>query len=222
MIWRILLSLSLLISGSVVWAQAENKSKLPKANTRPVVPVAEDDDDEPEYRVTLEEKESRFFITIYSEVSQFTNQGKDLVGAAFEAAATYALLADIALTMSLTQALNMENGFSITYTGLRATTGYALQGKYLQRESIVTVDNQAAFVSSLGQGPLMAVEFGLNQLMFNGSSRIVPATGLSVGMRYDRMYGKYNLSLNATYGSLVIAEAAASMLTIGLGILMRF
>jgi hypothetical protein len=213
--------LILLFLGADAYAQA-NKSTLPKTKA-PATSVDDDlDDDEANYRVTLDEKESRFFITIYSQFSQFTNQGKDLVGAAFEAQATYALMPTIALGMSLAQALNMEGGLSITYTGLRASTGYALSGKYIQRESVVSVDKQTTYVSSMGQGPLFALEAGLNQLMFNGGTRIVPATGLSLGVRYDRMWGKYNLSLNAVYGSLVISEAAASMLSVGVGILMRF
>ena len=219
MIARLAFLLILFSLGSA-WAQTPTRAA--QKVKPPETKIDAEDDDEAEYRVTLEEKESRFFITIYAEFSNFINQSGNLVGAAFEAMANYALLDDVALGLSLTQALNMEGGLSITYTGLRATTGYALMGRYVQREALLSVDGQTTFVSTSGQGALFAIDAGLNQLMFNGTTRIVPATGLSIGMRYDRNWSRWTISLTAAYGSLVMADTTATMITAGVGVIMRF
>ncbi len=175
-----------------------------------------------EYQLQLNEKESRFLLTVYLQMSQFSFVGESLLGSALEVSALYALNQQFAAGISLSQALDPSAGLAILYTGIRAAGSYAILGTFIQRESMLSVDGNTAFVSTLGQGSIMAFEFGLEQLIFNGTSRIIPATGFSAGLRYDLSLWGMTWSLTGRYGQLVISEKLASMMTFGGGMQMRF
>lgn len=175
-----------------------------------------------EYRLELNDNESRFLLTVYGQMSQFNYVGESLLGSAIEVSALYALNQDFAAGISIAQALDPSEGLAILYTGIRASGSYAIFGTFIQREAMLNVDGKTAFISTLGKGSLMAFDFGLEQLIFNGTSRIIPATGFSAGLRYDASFWGATWSLSGRYGQLIISEKMASMMTFGGGILMRF
>lgn len=179
------------------------------------------DDEEPTYRIELDDRESRFLLGVYGQISQFAFDGRGLLGSAIEAVASYALTHKIAGNFSVAQALDPST-LSILYTGFRVSGAYAFMGNFVERESTLNVGGQTSFISKLGQGPLFAADLGMEQLLFNATGRIVPATGLSAGVRYDRSLWKINMSFAARYGQLVIAEKSSTMMSGGIGFLLRF
>lgn len=183
--------------------------------------VSEEDESEITYRVELDERESRFLLGVYGQVSQFSFEGRGLLGSAVEVSASYALTHKVAANFSVAQALD-PSSLSILYTGFRVSGGYAFFGNFIQRESVLQVGGQTSFISKLGRGPLFAADIGMEQLLFNGTGRIVPATGVSAGVRYDRSLWRLNVSFIARYGQLVIAEKTSSMVSGGVGLMMRF
>ncbi len=182
---------------------------------------AEGEDDDVAYRVELDERESRFLLGIYGQIAQFTFDGRGLLGSAVEAVASYALTHKIAGNFSVSQALDPST-LSILYTGFRVSGAYAFIGNFIERESTLNVGGQTSFISKLGKGPLFAADFGMEQLLFNATGRIVPATGVSAGVRYDRTLFNINVSFAARYGQLVIAEKSSTMMSGGVGFLLRF
>lgn len=175
-----------------------------------------------DYRLELVDFESRFLLTVYGQVSQFNYSGEELLGSAIEANAAYAVSPTFAAGLSISQALDPSAGLAILYTGIRAAGSYAISGSFIQKESVLSVDGKTNFISTFGKGSLLATDFGLEQLIFNGTSRIIPATGFSAGLRYDIILFGANVSFSGRYGQLVISEKLASMMTVGGGILMRF
>ncbi len=182
---------------------------------------SEGDDDEVSYRIELDDRESRFQLGIYGQIAQFAFEGRGLMGSAVEAVASYALTHKIAGNFSVSQALDPST-LSILYTGFRVSGAYAFMGNFVERESTLNVGGQTSFISKLGQGPLFAADLGMEQLLFNATGRIVPATGISAGVRYDRQLWKINVSFAARYGQLVIAEKSSTMMSGGVGFLLRF
>lgn len=175
-----------------------------------------------EYRLELNDNESRFLLTVYAQMSQFSYVGESLLGSAIEVSALYALNHDFAAGVSIAQALDPSEGLAILYTGIRAAGSYAVLGTFVQREAMLNIDGKTSYVSTLGKGPLMAFDFGLEQLIFNGTSRIIPATGFSAGLRYDASFWGATWSVTGRYGQLIISEKMASVMTFGGGVLMRF
>ncbi len=175
-----------------------------------------------EYRIRLEEQESRFNLGLYVQASQFTFQGRSLLGNALEVNASYAIRSNIAASVSVAQAVTLQGGLGVLYTGIRAAGQYAFWGDFIRRSSTVMVNGQRSLQTGSGRNSLLAADLGLEQFMFNGSSRVLPATGGSLGVRYDRSLAGFRASVIGRYGMLLVGTETSSMLTIGGGLLYSF
>ena len=175
-----------------------------------------------DYRVRLDEQESRFSVGIYGQASQFTFDGRSLLGNALELDVTCAFAKNFAASVSISQALSLEGGFGVLYTGIRGAAQYAFWGDFIRRDSAVMVNGQRSLSARGGQSTLLAGEFGIEQYMFNGTARVVPATGGSVGVRFDKNFGRFRASLIARYGMLLVASEMSSMMLGGAGLIYAF
>lgn len=175
-----------------------------------------------DYRVRLETRETRFNLGVYAQVSQFSFMGRSLLGNALEVAATYAIKQNIAATISVAQALSLEGGLTLAYTGIRAAGSYAWWGSFIRTQSVVVVNGQSSVETKSGATSMLASEVGIDQFLFNGSSRVIPATGASLGVRYDRTFGSFRASFIARYGMLVAQSSTSSIMTGGGGLVYSF
>lgn len=178
--------------------------------------------DGPEYRLSLDNREKRMTIGFYGQISQFEREGESLMGYAFEAMVTYAMIRTMAIQISLNQALGADGGVSILYTGIRTSVAYALFGDFLKTRSILHVNERPTINFRSPDRPLLSVDGGVDQYFFNGVSRIVPATGVSLGGRYDRTVFGLNLSGIARYGMLVLADQQVPLISLGVGLSFAF
>ena len=174
------------------------------------------------YRVSLDNRDSRLSFGFYGQISQFDREGESLLAYAAELLASYGLTQKVAIQLGLDQAMSSEGGVTIVYTGIHSAVSYAITGDYIKSNSVLNVNERPTLQLHSGDEPLLGVEAGLDQFFFNGTSRIVPATGFSVGGHYDRTVFGYRASLMARYGMLVISEATVPMMTVGAGILFSF
>ena len=175
-----------------------------------------------EYRIRLDEQESRFNLGLYAQASQFSFQGKSLLGNALEVNAMYALRSNIAASVSVAQAITIQGGLGVLYTGIRAAGQYAFWGDFIRRTSTVVVNGQRSLQTATGAPTLLAGDVGIEQFMFNGSTRVLPATGGSLGVRYDRTIAGLRASLIGRYGMLLVGTEVTSMMTGGAGLLYSF
>jgi hypothetical protein len=184
--------------------------------------IASEAESTSEYRVKLEEKESRLLFGLYGQMSQFKREGISLTGYNFEGMVNYAIWRRTAVALSLNQSLDMANGISVLFTGVRLGAAYAIWGEYLRKSSLLKVNNQDTLSVHTPDSAMLVTDVGIEQYLFNGTDRIVPATGLSLGLRYDKNVMGLRVSAMVRYGSLVISEDPVAMLTAGIGALMRF
>ena len=175
-----------------------------------------------EYNVRVDESESRLVFGLYGQLSQFVRKGKNLTGQNVEAVANYAIFEKASVQLSLAQSLDMANGLTVLYTGIRVGGSYALMGDFIRRNNSVNVNGQQTLSVSEPDAPLLAAEAGVDQYLFNGEETVIPATGVSAGVRYDRKIWRMRVSAMARYGALVISSEPVSMLTAGVGLLVRF
>ena len=175
-----------------------------------------------QYRVKMDVKESRLIFGLYGQMSQFERKGVSLVGYNFEGLGDYAITERTAVQISINQSLDMANSISVLFTGIRLGGAYSFWGDFIHRNSMLRVNNQETMTVRTADSSLLAGDFGIEQYLFNGTDRIVPATGISLGVRYDKTFWGLRGSFMFRYGSLVISEDPVSMLTAGAGVLMRF
>lgn len=174
------------------------------------------------YKVKIDEKQSRLIFGIYTQLSQFTRTGTALTGYNLEGSATYALSDRTAALLSIAQSLDTADGISVLFTGVRLGFGYTIFGNYLRLNTSVKVNEQETVSILSDDRSLLATDLGIEQYLFNATDRVVPATGLSLGLRYDRTIFGFRASGMIRYGSLVIQAETASLITAGVGLLMRF
>lgn len=175
-----------------------------------------------DYRVRLEESESRFNLGLYVQASQFSLSGRSLLGNAIEVDATYALSSKIAANVSVSQAVTLEGGLGVLYTGIRCAGQYAFWGDFIKRDSTVVINGVRSVQTHSSTASLLAADIGVDQFMFDGSSRVVPATGASFGARYDRSFGSWRASFIGRYGMLLVSSQTSSLMTVGAGLIYSF
>lgn len=174
------------------------------------------------YRVKMNTRESRLMFGLYGQMSQFSNEGRSLTGYNLEGLADYALREKLAVQISINQSLDMANGISVLFTGLRLGGAYAWWGDFTHKSSLLQVNNQDTLSVRSPESTMLVTDIGIEQYLFNGTDRIIPATGLSLGGRYDWPMWGLRMSAMFRYGSLVIGENPVTMMTAGVGALMRF
>ncbi|HMN67250.1 MAG TPA: hypothetical protein PKC28_01805 [Bdellovibrionales bacterium] len=206
---RVLLITSFLFSG---WAHAQD---------------AEDGGDAPKgavsrYQVDLDTKEQRLLFGLYGQMSQFQRQGGALTGYNLEGIANYAIDQRYAAQLSLAQSLDLANGLTVLFTGLRVGMSYAVWGNFIERVQHLRVNNENTLYVRSPDRSMLVVDGGVDQYLFNGVERIVPATGASLGLRFDKTIWGVRGSIMGRYGALVISEDPVSMLTLGAGLLLHF
>jgi hypothetical protein len=175
-----------------------------------------------EYKVHMDVKESRLMFGLYGQMSSFARQGTSLIGYNLEGIANYAMTDKTAIQISLAQSLDMADGFSVLFTGLRLGAGYAWWGQFTRRSSKLRVNGQETFSVQTQEESMLIFDAGIDQYLFNGTDRIVPATGVSLGARFDRNIWGQRGSIMFRYGQLVIAQDPVALMTAGLGVLLRF
>jgi hypothetical protein len=183
---------------------------------------AADDAGTSDYKVKLDVKESRLIFGLYGQMSQFSRQGVSLMGYNLEGLADYAIVDKTAVQISINQSLDMANGISVLFTGLRLGAAHSWWGEFTQRSSLLEVNNSDTRAVRPNDVTMLVTDIGIEQYLFNGTDRIVPATGLSLGARLDKTVWGIRLSAMLRYGSLVISEDPVSMITAGVGTVMRF
>lgn len=174
------------------------------------------------YNVLLDQRESRLTLVFYTQLSQFNREGESLLGYTFEGVASYALSSKLAGQFAINQALSAKGNVSVLYTGFRSSLAYALSGNFISSNNALFVNTRPTVHVRTGDRPLFAVEGGVDQYLFNGVSRIVPATGISASARYDFSFWRLRASAVFRYGMLVVSDAPVSLLTGGVGAMMRF
>ena len=219
----VLLILCLASVGRVNVARAQDATVAPPAPTAASEDVGETSlADSSPYRVSLDNRDSRLQFGFYGQISQFSREGESLMGYAGELLASYGLTPKVAIQLGLDQAMSSEGGITILYTGIHSAVSYAVTGDYIKSNSVLNVNERPTLQLHSGDEPLLGVEGGLDQFFFNGTSRIVPATGFSAGAHYDRTVFGYRASVMARYGMLVISEVTVPMMTVGAGFLFSF
>lgn len=175
-----------------------------------------------DYKVKLDTKESRLLFGLYGQMSNFTRQGAALMGYNLEGLADYAIRDKTAVQISLNQSLSMAGGISVLFTGLRLGAAHAWWGEFTQRSSLLEVNSQDTLAVRPNESTMFVTDVGIEQYLFNGTDRIVPATGLSLGGRMDKTIWGMRLSAMLRYGSLVISADPVTMITAGVGTVIRF
>jgi hypothetical protein len=175
-----------------------------------------------DYKVKMDVKEQRLVFGLYGQMSQFEREGLNLTGYNLEGIVNYAITERIAAQLALAQSLDLANGLTVLFTGIRVGGAYSVWGSFVEKIQSLRVNNDDALTVDPPETSMLVVDAGIDQYMFNGVDRIVPATGASLGVRYDKPVFGIRGSLMARYGMLVISEDPVMMLTIGAGILVRF
>lgn len=175
-----------------------------------------------EYQVKMDVKESRLLFALYGQMSSFTREGAALIGYNLEGLADYAIVDKTAVQISINQSLDMANGVSVLFTGLRLGAAHAWWGEFTHRSSLLAVNGQDTLAVRPNYETMLITDIGIEQYLFNGTDRIVPATGLSLGVRIDKTIWGLRLSGMLRYGSLVISQDPVAMITAGVGTVMRF
>ena len=191
-------------------------------NTTEANPATSGEDGELDYHVRLDEEKSRFNLGVYVTGSQFAFQGRSLVGNSLELDANYALNPRLVLSVGVAQAITVTGGISVLYTGIRASVGRSFWGSFIRHQSTVVINGQRSLQTTTGTTSLLAGDVGAEQFVFNGTTRVVPATGASAGIRYDRTFGSFRASLMARYGMLLISAQSATMMLGGAGLIYSF
>lgn len=205
---------------------APTATPAPSGASAASAPEPDEDDDltalSSDYRLRLESKESRLTFGLFGTMSQFTREGVSLTGYTFEVVAGYAMKPKFAVQLALNQAVSMQNSITVLFTGLRSSAAYAITGEYIANDSTLNVNGRPSVSFRSGDKPLLSTDIGIDQYLFNGVNRIVPATGVSASLRYDRTIWNLRASAMARYGMLVISESQVPMMSAGLGLLFRF
>jgi hypothetical protein len=144
------------------------------------------------------------------------------MGNSLEIDATYALAPKLMASVAVAQAITSTGGISVLYTGIRAAVGRPFWGTYIRSRSTVVINGQRSLGTTTGTSSLFAGDVGAEQFVFNGTARVVPATGASLGLRYDRTFGAFRASIIARYGMLLISNTSATMMLGGLGLTYSF
>jgi len=175
-----------------------------------------------EYRVDVDVRERRLMLGLYGQITQFSGTNGSLQGYTIEAVADYAIRPSWAAQVSLGQAISSQGGLSVMFTDLRAGFGYAVSGSFMRQSSLLNVNNREVLATAQPVQPAFIVDVGVDQVMFNGTSRLVPGTGGSLGLRYDFKMWDMRLSAMGRYGQLLISGEMATVMTVGLGALFDF
>ncbi len=174
------------------------------------------------YSVFLETKEQRFNVGLFGQFSSFSRAGQSFVGNPFEVLAGYALTEKIGFNINLMQALDLANGATILYTGIRTSGSYNLMGQNFSKRSTVMINGVPSVSVAPFQEPTFSLDLGFDQLFFNGTSRVAPATGASFGGQYARTFNIYRVAAMARYGHLTVNDSQVSLITAGVGLIYRF
>ena len=185
-------------------------------------PAAEMRAESKDYNVLLDARESRLTLAFYTQLSQFKSVSGALMGYTFEGVASYALSPKLAGQFAMNQALSSKDGISVLYTGFRSSMAYAITGNFISSNNALFVNSVPTVHVKTGERSLVAVEGGVEQVLFNGEARIVPATGISASGRYDFTIWKIRASAVGRYGMLVLSNNPVSLMTVGVGAMMRF
>ena len=222
-----LVVLSILVFSMTAQAQEEKPEAAPAATSTatsatvtgdPAATMRTDKD----YNVLLDARESRLTLAFYTQLSQFKSVNGALMGYTFEGVASYALSPKLAGQFSMNQALSSKDGISVLYTGFRSSMAYAITGNFISSNNALFVNSVPTVHVKTGERSLIAVEGGVEQVLFNGEARIVPATGLSASGRYDFTIWKIRASAVGRYGMLVLSNNPVTLMTVGVGAMMRF
>lgn len=202
---------------------SEVLSAQPLADTPTLVlPVAEIGVENIDYSVFVDTQESRFTLGVYTQISQFEIESRSLIGSTFEVMAGYAILPKLSISLGIAQAVDISNGVSILFTGIRSSMSYMILGEAYKRSSILNVNGRSTISFLSGLRPTLSTDIGVDQYLFNGSTRVTPATGLSLGLKFDHALWILRMSWMARYGSLIIDNTNVSLMTVGAGLLYRF
>lgn len=161
-------------------------------------------------------------LGIFGQMTQFSGANGSLQGYTLEAVVDYAIWPRWAAQLSLGQAISSQGGLSVMFTDLRAGFGYAITGSFLRESSVLNVNNREVLATAQPIHSAFIVDAGVDQVMFNGTSRLVPGTGASLGLRYDFKMWDRRFSAMGRYGQLLISNEMASVMTLGIGALFDF
>lgn len=174
------------------------------------------------YQVRMNSNDSRLTFGAYGQFSTFKRQGLSLVGWTLEVPVTYAITDTFATQISINQSIDISKSLSVLFTGFHFGGAWAFSGAFTQRKAELLVNGTSTVNVASVESSLWALEGGLDQILFNGSGRVVPATGVSFGIRSDFNLFGYRTSGMFRYGSLIITDEPVTMLTTGLGLLIRY
>ena len=232
---QIRLALLILFFSSSAWSQSSVNSTQTSAtsNSSPataevnsaaevVTPKAEDNKIKFAYNVIQEDRDMRFNVGIFWQISQFSLEGRSLEGAGPEVLMGYAMNPKLSVNFGVSQALDTANGLSALYTGIRTAAAWAVKGSAYGRKAILNVNGEPTYSVVRTHDPLLSVETGLEQIFFNGSTKVSPATGYSLGLRYDFSAWKVRVSTMARMGNLKISSEPVTLTIFGAGLLYRF
>jgi hypothetical protein len=171
-----------------------------------------------DYHLSVDQVEHRFAIDAFTEVGTFSRDGMNFQGAGLGVGASYGLSEHVAIQISMSQTYSTSGGISALYTRLQSDVEFALSGEFIERSETVSVDGEKVFEGRAPKKNVFGLLAGGQQIFFNGTSSVVPGSGIALGAQDDfKLFGTW-LSAKGETGLLVVNGKSVSLFILNLGI----
>ena len=177
-----------------------------------------------DYRVQYEQSVRRVTFDVFEENAAFIRQGKNLGGYGLGILVNYALNSAFSLGVGVSQVLSLggdTTGVSALYTALRTNASFALFGSFLQKKDFLVVNGETIYTQQTTNKPVLLIEVGLEEFLFNGTAQVSPGSGLTAGISFKLPYKNVFFLLGGRSGILSLGGISTIPLILDIGISLR-
>ena len=158
-----------------------------------------------EYRVQYEQSLQRVTFDLYEENSIFVRDGKNLNGFGVGVLVNYAIGPSFSLGGGISQALTTSYGTSVIsalFTAFRTTASYVLTGQFLTKNESLLINGETVFSQQEHNQFTLALEIGIEEFLFNGTSQVLPGSGITLGSSFRFPIGSQQFKFEVRSGIL--------------------
>lgn len=180
-----------------------------------VLPNLSDGAVEPEsasaFDLKTQEAGKRLHLRVLGSLSQVSSDGLSLIVGGATVEADYAFFPKWALNIGVAQSLTFEETLSSLLTSIYMHGRYAIWGTLFEKQTLHLFGDQSYFKSTHVNESLFSVSLGLEQHFINATTSVVPASGVGLGLLYERRIWGITSSLGVKYSYLAFQGKTLSI-----------
>ena len=159
------------------------------------------------------EEESKFLLSTGVLYSTASSSSGSFSGPCLNMNGSYLLNSKWGASFAFAQAFGQGGGLVSLYSAFQSSLNYSLWGSRQSLERNISVDGRRVLHEKVARSRSLEIGAGFDQVWFNGTTNVFPASGFAVSFAGCFKYGKYWIRPELRISSLTTGLGLSLMLT---------